>query len=134
MNHYNNTTTLRAPERDMSALIPRKNPRMGQQLKLNGIARVEHTCADWLAGIEPHLKAWLQAECIEVDTFTMEQFKAHAVASELPMPPHQNGWGALTRRMASRHVIEWTGEHVTSQAPDAHGRPTKLWRYVPGVQ
>ncbi|MFN3886110.1 MAG: hypothetical protein ACK4MG_04055 [Aquabacterium sp.] len=133
MNHYNNTATPRAPERDMSALIPSANPRMGQQLKLNGIARVERTCADWLAVIVPAMESWLAAECSEVDTFTVEQFKAHVVGHGLPVPPHQNGWGALTRRMASRRVIEWTGEHVNSQAPEAHGRPAKLWRYVPGV-
>lgn len=118
----------RAPERDISALV--KNKATGQQLKQRGFVRIESSCAGWLKAIVPHTKDWLKEHCCDVPTFTLEQFKAHSVAIELQQPPHHNAWGVLARRLASAGLIEWTGEFVSSRAPDAHARPVKLWRYL----
>lgn len=108
-----------------------RRAKTGRALKADGIDRVSVSCAKWLAKTIIDLRNWLDLEMWAGNPlFTMEQFKAHCVKERMEPPPVTNAWGALTRSALSRGMIEWTGEHVSAQAPDAHGRAVKLWRIV----
>jgi hypothetical protein len=109
----------------------------GQRRKRDGQFANLISKATWHHDALSMLRRWLRQKrrqgsgAFASDTFTMEPFKAWALANGLEAPKHHNCWGVLTTAANSIGLIEWTHTFDIAKSPTAHGRAIKVWRKGP---
>jgi hypothetical protein len=54
----------------------------------------------------------------------------NALAPIIGEPSHHNAWGALTRVLADKNIIEPTGAHRPMKSRTSHARMTPSYRWV----
>lgn len=102
----------------------------GEQLALDGMACAEahanRVHYNWSAEAERHIIAYAMAA---KGPFSIEQVRRIAYATGLDRPPAEGAWGAPTKRLVKRGVIEFAG-YQTSANASQHCKPVKLWTSI----
>ena len=120
---------LTQPDLFGSAPKPRRHHSEGQRRKRDGQFANLISKAPWHADALAFLRKWLRKNKKDHKDFTMEPFKAWALANGLDEPWHPNCWGTVTSAANTLGLIEWTGRFDVAKSPKAHGRAIRVWTF-----
>ena len=94
--------------------------RLGENLRNEGLRRIEANASDWLV--------WIRREAIKHSAKhgSVSSGDLRQIADEADNQPHHpNAWGAIFRQDCWDHV-----GYVKNRRPSAHYRDVKVWQYV----
>lgn len=98
----------------------------GKQLRDKGIERVSEHNNDWLARCIGEAIIFVASR----EDFTGEDIRFRCEAY-VGSPKHPNAWGALTKSLVSRKIIQPTGEYRTPRDKSSHARMIQVYRKHP---
>lgn len=96
----------------------------GKQLRDKGIERVSEHNDDWMNRCIKAASIYVRGNHYD---FTGEdiRFVCREVCGE---PKHPNAWGALTKSLVRRKIIQPTGEYRTPRDRSSHARMIQVYR------